>query len=433
MTLKVGIIGSCVSRLAFRSDFVPQNKFFFEVTQYQFHTSLISLMEKYIPYNFKKFKGADDDYAKEHLMSELEKDGLINLVATGPDLLIIDFYPDIHFGVSYTENSIITNKCWRYKRIEAFKDIEIRGELDPLQNFDEYFQLWDASLEKFIEFINTYLPNAKIFVTNAKFADTYLKNGQDVLLDVPYDIEQRNVVWDQFNKHAIEKFHLNEIDMDRKYLLSPEHIHGLDPLHYEDIYYSDFILNFFNQVFSLNVHSISDLEKQNKTDLIKRFYKGSENRATTLVNMISRNDFDYWKGNNKDDFVLSSNEISLCVSNDNERQYRQLHSPAIEVSCNKLSNICYKLSFDILIDNVDELNEENDGIFLVRTHSSKFTLWHKDGVSSQVVYAKDINIESKIKKHVEIIIEPNARFLRLGPYLAQNGNIEWSNISLQRY
>ncbi len=389
-------------------------------------------MEKYIPYNFKGFKGADDDYAKEHLMSELEKDGLINLIATNPNLLIIDFYPDVHFGISYTQNSIVTNKCWRYKRVEAFKEIGIKRDLHPLQNFDEYFHLWAASLEKFIEFTNMYLPNTKIYITNAKFSNIYLEDGRDILLEVPYDIEQRNIVWDKLNMHAIEKFNLKEIDMNRGYLLSPEHIHGIDPLHYEKKYYSDFVLNFFNQVFSLNVQSISDLEELNKYDLIKQFYENSENLIAEPMNLIPRNDFDYWKTNNEDEFLLSSNEVSICISTDTKPQYRQLQSPAIEVSCNKKSDIRYKLSFDILIENVEELNQNNDGIFLIRSHNSKFALWHKDAVSSQVIYAKDVNIKSKTKQHVEVIIEPNARFLRLGPYLAQNGSIKWSNISLQR-
>lgn len=432
MTLQVGVIGSCVSRLAFRSDFVPQSKNFFEVSHYQFHTSLISLMEKYISYDFKSFKGSDDDYAKEHLMSELEKDGLVNLIATSPKLLIIDFYPDVHFGISYTDNSIITNKCWRYKRVEAFKEIDVKEDLHPLHNFGDYFHLWSASLEKFIEFTNIYLPSTKIFITSAKFSDTYLKNGVNTLLDISYDIEQRNIIWNKFNRYAIEKFNLNEIDMNRKYLLSSQHIHGLDPLHYENSYYNDFILSFFNQVFSLNVKTISDLEKIEKECLIRDFCEGLGGRPPEPVNLISRNDFDYWKTNNKDSFSLISNEISLCVSTDTKPQYRQLHSPAIEVSCNKSDNR-YKLSFDILIEDVNELDHNNDGIFLVRTHNSKFSLWHKDAVSSQVIYAKDINIRSKTEQHVEIIIEPNARFLRLGPYLARNGNIKWSNISLQRY
>lgn len=74
MTVRVAIIGSCVSRLAFRSDFVPEAKPFFNVVSYSFHTSIISIFAKPIYYNISEFKGKDDTYAKEHFKSELEKD-----------------------------------------------------------------------------------------------------------------------------------------------------------------------------------------------------------------------------------------------------------------------------------------------------------------------------------------------------------------------
>lgn len=239
---RVAIIGSCVSRLAFRSDFVPQAKPYYEVVNYQFHTSLISLMSKKIPFDTARFVGKDDNYAKEHLYSEFKKDGLNDLIASNPHILIIDFYPDVHFGVMKINNSYMTNKSWRYKRIQVFNDFKVQKQISPLSDFNEYVQIWKKNLVLFLDFMKDELPSTKIMITSARFTTAYQKEHEIKTLVSKHDLTLENQIWEKLDQIAHEEFGLEFLDMKTKqYLVDENHIHKLDPLHFEKKYYDDFI------------------------------------------------------------------------------------------------------------------------------------------------------------------------------------------------
>ncbi|MCY6524250.1 DUF6270 domain-containing protein [Actinobacillus pleuropneumoniae] len=425
--LRVGIIGSCVSRLAFRSDFIPESKPFFDVIQYQFHTSLISVMAQPIKYDYSKFKGREDEYAKEHLASELDKDGLNNLVASNPDILLIDFYPDVHFGISYTEHSIITNKCWRYKRIEAFNELDIKGHLDPITSFDEYFKIWKENLSKFIEFMTSYLPNTKIIIIGARFAELQNIDGVVSQINSEFDLAKRNKVWNIFDKYAVEAYKLDYLDLTSRYMATNNHTHGLDPLQFERTYYSDFIIKLFNCVYSCKARNLSSLELL-EIDQSQFLYQKGKNAKKW--NLLDSKVLNLWHHNKASAFNISDETITISVKGANKPIYNQLHSLPIEIGGRNDSYFQYKLSFDIFIKDLDEL--EDDSIFLLRTHKGKFTLWHKDAISSVMLKAKKLELTGGKWEHVQVAMICKDRFLRVSPYLAQNGSVQWKNIKLER-
>lgn len=424
MVLRVGIIGSCVSRLAFRSDFIPENKPFFDVVQYQFHTSLISIFSKPVKYDYSKFKGNDDEYAKEHLVSELEKDGLNNLVASNPDILIIDFYPDVHFGIAYIQDSTITNKCWRYKKIEAFNELAVSSTLEPTISFEEYFKIWKKSLANFMEFMKTYLPNTKVIITGARFAKLQNLDGEICALESKFDLSLRNKVWEKFDSYAIDTYSLDYLDLRYGYIATKEHTHGLDPLHFEKKYYEDFIVKLFNNVFKKKIKHVDDLACFSSSQLISELSSTKKAKEVPSWNLL--NAINIWNHNKNTLFNISDEEISINVNGEVKPVYNQLHSLPIEIGGRNNSYFKYKLSFDVFIRNLEKL--EDDAIFLVRAHKSKFTLWHKDAISSEMLRAEELGLEGGKWEHVELIILSRDRFLRMGPYLAQNGNVRWKNI-----
>lgn len=429
MTLRIGIIGSCVSRLAFRSDFIPENKAFFNVVQYQFHTSIISIMSRPIDYDRTLFKGNDDEYAKEHLMSELEKDGLNNLIASNPDILVIDFYPDVHFGISYTETSIITNKCWRYKKIEAFNKIKIKNSLAPTIDFEEYFNLWKDSLDKFMQFMNDFLPNTKIIITSARFSKLQNIQGEHKPINSEFDLDKRNFIWNKLDDYAIEKYNLDRIDLRHGYMATSNHTHGLDPLHFEIEYYADFICNLATIAFGKKIKDLDSLNKLNKAKELVCFKQNILYKENKKWNLLDCNNLNLWL--NRNNFNISGDEIEINVSEEKKPLYNQLLSLPIEVNCSNISYIKYKLSFEVMIDDLDKLSRDQ-AIFLVRTYNNKFSLWHKDAISSEMLRANDLDIKTGQWNKVELFIVPRGRFIRLAPYLTQNGHIKWRNICLMR-
>lgn len=430
MALRVGIIGSCVSRLAFRSDFIPENKPFFDVIQYQFHTSIISIFSKPIKYDYSQFKGKDDEYAKEHLVSELEKDGLNNLIASNPDILIVDFYPDVHFGIAYTQNSIITNKCWRFNRIEVFRQLDISNTLDPIASFDEYFKIWKENLDNFMRFMKTHLPHTKVIITGARFAKLQIVDGRIFPLESNFDISLRNKVWDKFDSYIINNYDVDYLDLRYGYIATKEHTHGLDPLHFERKYYEDFIVKLFNEIFNKKIRNIDNLVSFDSRSLISEFHLGRIRQANSSWNLLDTKNINVWNQNKNTLFNVSRDEISISINNKTIPMYNQLHSLPIEIGGRNNSYFKYKLSFDIFIESLDKL--EDDAIFLVRAHNNKFTMWHKDAVSSEMLRAKELGLMGGKWEHVELIILSKDRFLRMGPYLTQNGSVKWKNIIFER-
>lgn len=90
MRYKIAVLGSCVSRGAFNSDFVPNYKDFFEVIFDGQRTSLISLMQEPIlideklieinplnRVNFAKTRFLSDDLNKRFLKDLMEKKSII--------------------------------------------------------------------------------------------------------------------------------------------------------------------------------------------------------------------------------------------------------------------------------------------------------------------------------------------------------------------
>lgn len=230
---------------------------------------------------------------------------------------------------------------------------------------------------------------------------------------------------EKLDNYLINKYNVNVLNLKKKYFLSEKHIHGLDPLHYESGYYNNFIINLFNHFFKKDTTSIYELQNFSMNDLK---FKNFIEKVPAKSNLLALENIWQEKRNFN---ILNDGSIEILVENIDKKIYNQLHSLPIEINSSKDSPLCFKLTFDIWIENIHHLSNDDDSIFLIRTYSDKFQVWHKNALHSYTLRAKDYGVISNTWKNIEIIFYPVGRFLRVGPYLAQNGFIKWKNLKLE--
>lgn len=94
--IKIGIIGSCITRDVFNSRHVKNWKDYFEVAAYQSQVTFPSLVSE--PINYEKNEATYNnmnDFEIEQINNELNKSFIYKMKNSNIDYLIIDFYGDL--------------------------------------------------------------------------------------------------------------------------------------------------------------------------------------------------------------------------------------------------------------------------------------------------------------------------------------------------
>ncbi|OJT57280.1 phage head spike fiber domain-containing protein [Bacillus licheniformis] len=92
----------------------------------------------------------------------------------------------------------------------------------------------------------------------------------------------------------------------------------------------------------------------------------------------------------------------------------------------------YTLSFDIKVENLSIINEE-DVLFNIRTFSEKGKSDSADALFEKTIKKKDIPELQNSKWHrYSLTFSPNAgEYIRVSPYLTRNGSVSWREIKLE--
>lgn len=107
MTIKIACYGSCITRDNFNSKLNSNYKNTFECVATSEHSSIISLLAPKVQYDLNKLNYTLSEFShrnKEIAIKDLERSFLLELIETQPDYLIMDFFPDIYFGVVFSED-----------------------------------------------------------------------------------------------------------------------------------------------------------------------------------------------------------------------------------------------------------------------------------------------------------------------------------------
>jgi hypothetical protein len=338
-------------------------------------TSLLSLMSKPIPYDWEKLISGEERSVSEHLLSEYEKDGLNNLIAMNPDILILDFSVDINYGVIETAcGSVLINDKTRYTENPSFEDIEIVRVLSPISDFDEYTKNWAYALDDFMQFLTDYLPETQVFISNLQRES-----------DESTDNEIYNKVFSTLKNYASKHYNAPIItDIDKI---------AMDKM--------DFSVN---NIYDWNL----------------------------IRNADFNNNREFWQIFEEAPFKKIGDEMVLSVDKGSNRLY-QMMSSSIEIAGTKDQPVILELIFDVYVEDVFSLDLFSDHIFIVRGFDHKLGIEHSQ--STQQIYtqqAKFLNLTSSKWKTIKMELELTEPFVRIGLYakLKKPGIVKWRNISL---
>lgn len=239
---KIDIVGSCVSRDVFNSRFNGAYKEHVEIGETVYQTALPSIVEH------AKLADIDDtdnpkSIFKKTLDEELSGDSIDRIVESHPDFIIMDFFADIHFGVTRKMGRYVTRNHMAFQTLDDadvfYDDYESSSPERMRFDDDVYRGIAVESLCAFRDKLRGKMPKVEFIVNSARFASTYTSDDGEIVQFDNYDrIQWKNSNWATLDEIAIDKLDAQQIHHDEYSLIAaPSHPWGLHPVHYVQKYY----------------------------------------------------------------------------------------------------------------------------------------------------------------------------------------------------
>lgn len=237
--IKLYIIGSVATKGCFQYCSTDIYEDIYEVTGLQYQSSFISLMSKSV-----ELDGLDmtmlDSWSQNVITRDMNKVFLDELKEIKPDYIIIDLISEIEGGLIELKDTYISNIKGKTNKLN-FENYNVK-KIDLNNNKDFYIELLNENLNLFRSFCNNNLPNTKIIFHVAPYSYSYFDEDR-----VTRTFENKGLI--AKNKKIRELYYdyclKNDdliIDMnDKTYFSTCKHKLSLNPLHYENRYYNDFI------------------------------------------------------------------------------------------------------------------------------------------------------------------------------------------------
>lgn len=246
MACKVAVLGSCMTRDIFNSKFNLHYKKYFHCVLTQNQTSMISLMSMPAKHEVGKIDNLES-YHVWNVRTDLNKEFLQKIVVLKPEVLVMDFFADVYFGVlQIQEGTYITNNKWKLWKTSYYKELLDKKELHLKNDPDVYMQLWKDSIDRFFQYIQPRLPTTKIIVVNAKFVNQYLSISDNKTYKISelkkdnLNVEFANEYMLRMNQYVLDQYNAICLDMTNKnYISYDEHPWGPFYVHYTMDYYRD--------------------------------------------------------------------------------------------------------------------------------------------------------------------------------------------------
>jgi len=433
--IKIAVVGSCVSRDGFNSQFIKEYKEFYKCVLSQNHMSMISLMSEPIPFEPHMLDGDITDFNKQILMTELTKGVWDALKIQNPDYLILDFYADVYFGIREVGNSYITDKTWLFKKAPFYSTLPL-GETLKLDNeLTAYFNMWKEAVNSFMAKMREELPNVKIIINKVQFTDLYIEKSTKELKKISetgiykaIDVQKINDILNDFYQYFEKNFNVAVIEYDKEYYSKEDHIWDLFYVHYTDDFYRDFTTKLLSII-------LKDLH-QAKQAGIKENIIFRDNLLKNHTFNDGKSFWTYWHKEFKilppENDDLQSSIVSIKNEGIEKDLHRQLWSHAVEINTDGTKE--FKLSFDIKVKDIEAIDSLKS-IFALRTFNKIDLLFQSDSQWFKNIKVHEINdIKNDEWTRCSFIIKPKkGKFLKVGPYLMRNGDISWRNISLELF
>jgi hypothetical protein len=274
--LTVAVAGSCTTRDNFNSTFNPDYKSWFQVVASANQASMIALMSPPIEVAWQPLREMSD-YDRKNIDDDLTRRFLSDVVEQQPRLLILDWFADVHFGVSQLpDGRYLTENRWKIMHTDYYRDLRDAGELTTLTHVEDeeaYFTIWAEALDRFATLIAQTCPDTKIVVHRGWNTDRVLVPGRPRPIPllkhkrlVPMDVAGANAFWARLDDHAVSTYGWDEIDL--RDLEAPSyagHPWGAFYVHYTPDYYHRFLA----ELVKLSLRDQLDEDTRRKLALVE--------------------------------------------------------------------------------------------------------------------------------------------------------------------
>lgn len=421
----VSIIGSGATRDPFNPLFNRYSNQFFEVMDYQFQTSMISLMSAPIAYQKGQYdwKQAVSLSRDNQMRTELNKRFLNDIVIHQPDYILMDFYADLINGIRPIKDGYITNNDRTYRHNKVWDTLEVGEPIRVVEHYEQYEALMLEAFDRFVDFCKVHLPNTKLIINRCRFASEYYDEISHELEPITsrgtayYD--DLNEAWEKLEAAIFKRFkEIEAIAYEHPYYAEPNfRFGGMKYIGYTNDYYHDFQDKFLIKVMG---------------NLQKHPEKQPVNEA---INYVQNPDFKYGMSSWTDyakagTFTIENGSLHAKVEGLENNAWRQMASDAVAIHAHQDK---FVLQFDFEAINLED-TLANDALFMVRTYDQPNKVVRKDAVEQHVITKGDIlrYLERGETKHFETELTLEGKYAKLIPYVQRNGEYRIEHIALSK-
>jgi hypothetical protein len=235
--LRIGVVGSCVTRDNFNSHFTTY-KDRYQVVLEQYQSSLISVMSRPVAPPPEVYAGLDG-YELRCIRGDIEKSFQSNLIVASPDVVILDFFSDARFGCIGFMDTLITFNEWRIKGKPVERLLDVAMRVNPWTHQERYHDLLIDAARKFSCLLDSLEVRPLIVLNSARAVSRWVdENGQSGVFN---DVDRFNSYWkladDAFKTHV----DCQVIEMPLGVLGNGSHKHGKNNVHYHQTFYDNFL------------------------------------------------------------------------------------------------------------------------------------------------------------------------------------------------
>jgi len=239
----IAVIGSCVTRDNFNREFNHDYKKYYEFILLQNQTSIISLVSNPIKYITTEINNIGE-WEGNQIRNELSKSFFNQLQFGDTDYIVLDFFSDVYFGVVQIDDSFITNNHWVLHKTDLYKNLPYKKIYRLDENFEFYFDMWQNAINKLFERIQVTLPDAKVILHKARFADKYInQDGGISYFENAEKVPKYNRYWSILDNYVQANFDVIPINVDKEKIIGTyNHKWGKFNVHYDISYYHEFLV-----------------------------------------------------------------------------------------------------------------------------------------------------------------------------------------------
>lgn len=161
---------------------------------------------------------------------------------SNPDFIIMDFFTDIHMGITRKLGRYVTRNHMAFSSAQAAEvyfndehsDIPERMRFES----DEYLNIAINSLKALRNQLASNLPKTRLIVNSARFSTEYTDGSSAHSFPLQGRIQHKNTQWNRLDEIAVDTLGAERIVHDNSlFIASQSHPWGLHPVHYTQPYY----------------------------------------------------------------------------------------------------------------------------------------------------------------------------------------------------